>query len=58
MKTYVERKAQAAEEARQWQLNFGNESHSYAELLTAQNRFAKLAKRYGLVKEFRENGII
>ena len=58
MKTYVKRKAQAAEQAKQWQLNFGNESHSYAELLETQNEFVKLAKRYGLVKEFRENGII
>lgn len=58
MKTYAERKAQVADKAKRWQLNFGNESHSYAELLVAQNEFARLAKRYGLVKEFRENGII
>lgn len=46
------------EEAIEWQLDFGNHSYSYGELNEFQYYFERLAKRYGLVKEFRENGII
>lgn len=31
---------------------------SYESLMIAQDYFSKMAKRYGLIKEFRENGII
>lgn len=57
-KTYQERKEKAREEAKTWQFTISERSDSYAEFLEAQSKFEKLAKRYGLTKEFKENGII
>ena len=57
-KTYQERKEKAREEAKAWQLDFVNNNYSYEEFFEAQSKFEKLAKRYGLTKEFKENGII
>lgn len=57
-KTYQELKNKAREEAKKWQLDFVNNNYSYEEFFEAQLEFTKLAKRYGLTKEFKENGII
>ena len=40
-----------------WQEKFSEKSMSYEELAKAQSHFEKLGKRYGLLAEFRENGI-
>lgn len=56
---YRERKERARQEAIEWQLSlsdFGN--YSYLELSNWYEHFYQLGKRYGLLKEFRENGII
>ena len=58
MKSYQERKAAAREKAIQWQHDFENHNYSYCELAQWQQYFEKLARRYGLTKEFTENGII
>ena len=58
MKTYRERKEEAREEAIEYQFNFGEQSHTWSELAEATGYFEKMGKRYGLLKEFRENGII
>ena len=58
MKTYQERKAAAREEAIQWQQDFENNNYSWLELAVWCEHFKKLAKRYGLMEEFTENGII
>ncbi len=58
MKTYQERKAKAEQEAIEWQLDFMNHNYSYGELAYFSSYFEKLAKRYGLITEFKENGII
>ena len=58
MKTYQERKEEAREQAIIWQLEASEKCLSYTELAEAGEHFAKLAKRYGLIKEFKENGII
>lgn len=58
MKTYKERKEEAREQAIIWQLETSEKCLSYEELAEAGEYFAKLAKRYGLIKEFKENGII
>ena len=55
-KTYQERKAQAIETAQEWQQD--QTAKSLGEYAEECERLAKLAKRYGLIKEFRENGII
>lgn len=57
-KTYQELKNKAREEAQTWQLDFANNNYSYEEIGDTHEHFTKLGKRYGLTKEFKENGII
>ena len=56
-KTYQERKASLQELAIDWQLNFSGLAWSYAEIANIQEYFYRNAKKYGLVKEFKENAI-
>lgn len=56
-KTYHERKANAHNLAIQYQNNTAP-GLSYGELAQIQYCFEKLGRRYGLLKEFRENAII
>ena len=55
--TYARNKAVARQEAIDWQNDFGNHNYSYGELAEFGYYFEKLGRRYGLLKEFRENGI-
>lgn len=57
-KTYAERKAEAQAMAIEWQLTFSDHSYSMYELMEFGEYFSNLAKRYGLIREFKENGII
>jgi len=54
---YLRGKASARDKAIEWQLETMEMSLSYEVLMIAQNYFQKLGKRYGLLTEFRENGI-
>lgn len=56
--TYKEKKAKIREEAIQWQIQSAERDYSYSELASVQNYFEKQGKKYGLTREFRENGII
>lgn len=56
--TYSENKAKLREEAIQWQKDFEKHNYSYGELAEWQGYFERKAKRFGLVREFKENGII
>lgn len=56
--TYQERKERAREIAIEWQLNFGNNNYSWSELAAWGDYFSTLGKRFGLLREFRENAII
>lgn len=56
--TYAERKEMARQEAIEWQNEFTKEDHYMSEYAFYGNYFEKLGKRYGLLREFRENGII
>lgn len=58
MSNYEINKEKAREEAVDWQLNFHNHNYDYEDLMIFSEHFTKLAKRYGLMKEFKENGII
>lgn len=55
--TYEIKKEMARQEAIEWQNNFCNHNYSYRELVEFEYHFEKLGRRYGLLKEFRENGI-
>jgi len=57
-KTYKQEQERVRELAKQWQAEFTTRSHSWAEVGEDAARFERLARRYGLVREFRENGII
>ena len=54
---YQRMKRRARNTAIYWQEKFSEKSMSYEELAKAQSHFEKLGKRYGLLAEFRENGI-
>ena len=55
---YYNRVKEAARKAAiEWQLTAGDNPMSYSELAEVVERFYTLGKRYGLLKEFRENGI-
>lgn len=55
---YRQWKEKARNEAIDWQSTFANSNYSLSEIVFLQGYFTYLAKRYGLVKEFKENGII
>lgn len=55
---YAAMKTKVRQEAVDWQRDFAEHNYSYGELAYFQNYFESKAKRYGLVREFRENGII
>ena len=57
-KTYAEKKAEARAMAIEWQLNFAEQNLTQFELACYHNMLYQLGKRYGLLKEFKENGII
>ena len=56
--TYYEKKAQVQAQAIEWQHTFAEHNYSYYDLYEFGNYFYKQGKRYGLLKEFRENGIV
>lgn len=55
--TYNDKKNYLRDLAIKWQLEFSQYSWSYYELYIIQNWFYENAKRYGLLKEFKENAI-
>lgn len=58
MKTYYQkRKEELREEAIEWQASLSAWCPSYGELAYCYEYFEKLGRRYGLLREFRENGI-
>ena len=57
MSKYGIRKEKARQAAIDWQYWQSEQALSYGELAEWQTYFARLAKRYGLTKEFAENGI-
>ena len=58
MSKYAEKKEQVRQQAIDWQRDFCNHNYSYGELAFYSDYFEKLGRRYGLIKEFRENAII
>lgn len=57
-RTYAERKADLDEKAIAWSYAGSVTNWSYGELAEIQSFFAEQGRRYGLIREFRENGIV
>ena len=55
---YTEAKEKVRNEAIEWQMTFCEHSYSYGELAYFTDYFERKARRYGLIREFRENGIL
>ena len=58
MNKYQASKERVRNKTIEWQYDFDNHNYSWGELIWFYDYFEKMAKRYGLVREFRENGII
>lgn len=54
----IKTKEEARQYAIDWQQKVSELNLSYGEILAEQNKLAKLAKKFHLIKEFKENGII
>lgn len=54
---YKIKKEKARRIAIDWQFNFANRSHSWQYCTIWQHRFERIGRKYGLLREFRENGI-
>ena len=55
---YKEKKEKVRKEAIEWQNEFAYHNYSYSELAYYQLYFENKGKRYGLIREFKENGTI
>lgn len=58
MSKYREKQEQARQLAIDWQLNFENQSRSWLYCIEWANRFERIGRKYGLLREFKQNGII
>ena len=58
MNKYQKGKEKTRNEAIDWQSDFASHNYSYGELAYFSDYFETKARRYGLVREFKENGII
>ena len=58
VKNYQTRKEEARREAIDYQAKASAAAYSLGELAEIQAYFEKIARRFGLVREFRENAII
>lgn len=54
---YEMRKNRARDKAIEWQLQASGKNYSCSELSDFTKYFEKIGRKYGLLKEFRENGI-
>ena len=57
MTDYQKRKEAARQSAQEWQSEAARLTLSYEGLIITTAHFEKLGRRYGLLREFRENGI-
>ena len=55
---YQEKKENARQFAIEWQQETSKKALSWGEILEQQEKLQKIAKKYGLTKEFKENCII
>lgn len=58
MENYRRKKAKARALAIDWQLITADSDHSWQWCIDWAARFERIGRKYGLLKEFRENGIL
>lgn len=58
MNKYKENKEKARQQAIEWQQDFEKQGYCWGDLIIYQQYFEDLGKKYGLLKEFKENGIV
>jgi hypothetical protein len=58
MKTYLQIKNKVRNDAITWQNIQSRKNCSYEEIIIWQEYLQTMAKRYGLLKEFKENGVL
>ena len=58
MNKYKKYKEQTRQQAIEWQRDFENQDYCWGDLTIYHQYFEEKAKKYGLLKEFKENGII
>ena len=58
MNKYQKNKARARQTAIAWQAAMSETAPTWGELAESTAYFEKIGKRYGLIKEFKENGIL
>ena len=58
MKTYQQKKNEIRQQAIEWQNNVSNNSLHWSSIFWGVIYFEKKGRRYGLLTEFKENGII
>lgn len=57
--TYGEKKARASALTIDWQLNAANnEGRSWGYFITWAGRWERIGRKYGLIREFKNNGIL
>ena len=55
--TYSQQKERARQRAIDWQCDIADDDLSYEDLIVVSELFRDLGKRFGLLKEFKRNGI-
>lgn len=58
MNKYQKNKEKVRQKAIEWQHTFFEKTDSYYNIMTYGEYFKKYGRRYGLIKEFKENCII
>lgn len=56
--TYAQKKEFVRQLAINWQARMSSKQYSYGELAEYTEKFERLGRKYGLLYEFRENGIV
>ena len=58
MNYYQKKKQQLRAEAIQYQIDNANNSLSWGDIVSAQDYFNTFARQYGLIREFKREGIL
>ncbi|MBO5870602.1 MAG: hypothetical protein J6Q89_07630 [Clostridia bacterium] len=57
MNTYQKKKEELRQQALEWQAHLADVPQSWLDVMQAGDYFSENGRKYGLLREFRENGI-